>query len=118
MRKRSGSAAPSTESNLDSILQHHQQQQERLAEDMVNLARNMKDQAKVANQIVQDDNKVSDLYINRWMRIIGYCLYYYSFEVAIRKILELLDVDLCWFMNALFVFYAPPDSLGRDNWGT
>ena len=30
---------------------------------MVNLARNMKDQAKVANQIVQDDNKVSDIYV-------------------------------------------------------
>ena len=58
LRQRGGAPTTSSESDLDSILQHHQQQQERLAEDMVNLARNMKDHAKVANQIVKDDNKV------------------------------------------------------------
>lgn len=58
LRKRGGDG-PQSDSDLDSILQHHQQVQEKLAEDMVSLARNMKDHAKAAKQIVQDDNKVT-----------------------------------------------------------
>ena len=56
--RRRGGDGPQTDSDLDSILQHHQQLQEKLAEDMVSLARNMKDHAKAASNIVKDDNKV------------------------------------------------------------
>ncbi|KAF6017920.1 USE1 [Bugula neritina] len=59
LRQRGGATAPASDSDLDSILQHHQQMQEKLAEEMVQLARNMKDHAKAASNIVQDDNKVS-----------------------------------------------------------
>lgn len=58
LRQRGGTTTAASTSDLDSILQHHQQQQEKLAEDMVNLAKNMKDHAKVSSRIVQDDNKV------------------------------------------------------------
>ncbi len=47
-----------SEEDLDTVLKHHNQVQAKLADEMVSLARNMKENAKVANRIVQDDNKV------------------------------------------------------------
>lgn len=58
LRQRGGATVPTSESDLDSMLQHHQQMQEKLADDMVHLARGMKEHAKAASNIVQDDNKV------------------------------------------------------------
>ncbi|XP_067932447.1 vesicle transport protein USE1-like [Watersipora subatra] len=57
LRQRGGVSADTTESELDSVLSHHEKQQERLAEDMVNMARNMKDHARVASRIVKEDTK-------------------------------------------------------------
>ena len=47
------------EEDLDSVLKHHNEVQTKLAEEMVLLARNMKENAKAANRIIKDDNKVS-----------------------------------------------------------
>jgi len=55
LRRRGGDAP---ESDLDSVLDHHKQMQERLADEMVELARNMKDHAQAASNIVKEDNKV------------------------------------------------------------
>lgn len=46
------------EEDLDSVLKHHNELQTKLAEEMVSLARNMKENAKAANRILNDDNKV------------------------------------------------------------
>ena len=48
-----------SEEDLDSVLKHHNEVQTKLAEEMVLLARNMKENAKAANRIIKDDNKVS-----------------------------------------------------------
>merc|ERR1712018_161251 len=47
---------PEQEEDLDTVLKHHNQLQEKLADEMLNLARNLKDNATVANRIVKDDN--------------------------------------------------------------
>ena len=51
----------STEQDIDSLLKHHQEIQEKVASEMVELARNMKETAKAASKVVKEDNKVSVL---------------------------------------------------------
>ncbi len=46
------------EEDFDTVLKHHNQAQAKLAEEMVHLARNMKENAKAAGRIVREDNKV------------------------------------------------------------
>ena len=48
-----------TENDIDSVLKYHQEIQEKVASEMVELAKNMKETAKAASRVVQDDNKVS-----------------------------------------------------------
>lgn len=43
---------------LDAILQHHNNLQEKLAEDMLNLARNLKNNTLAAQNIIKQDNQV------------------------------------------------------------
>lgn len=43
---------------LDAVLQHHHNLQEKLAEDMLNLARNLKNNTLVAQNIIKQDNQV------------------------------------------------------------
>ena len=45
--------------DLDTVLQHHNKIQEQLANEMLVLARNLKDNAQSANRIIKDDTKVS-----------------------------------------------------------
>ena len=52
-----------SEQDLDSVLKHHNEVQTKLAEEMVLLARNMKENAKAANRIIRDDNKVSTVFL-------------------------------------------------------
>ena len=44
--------------DVDMVIKHQQELQERVAEEMLALARNMKEQATVAHSIVKEDNKV------------------------------------------------------------
>lgn len=44
---------------LDAVLQHHHSLQEKLAEDMLNLARNLKNNTLAAQNIIKQDNQVS-----------------------------------------------------------
>ena len=46
------------DSSLDGVVERHQKMQEEVAEDMVKLARSLKQNAVVAKKIMQDDNKV------------------------------------------------------------
>lgn len=46
---------------LDAILQHHHNLQEKLAEDMLNLARNLKNNTLAAQNIIKQDNQVWSL---------------------------------------------------------
>ncbi|XP_074650776.1 vesicle transport protein USE1-like [Tubulanus polymorphus] len=43
--------------DLDSVLQHHSHMQEKIAEEMLHLASNMKATASAAGKIIQDDNR-------------------------------------------------------------
>lgn len=43
---------------LDAVLQHHHSLQEKLAEDMLNLARNLKNNTLAAQNIIKQDNQV------------------------------------------------------------
>ncbi|XP_060934263.1 vesicle transport protein USE1 [Limanda limanda] len=43
---------------LDAVLQHHHNLQEKLAEDMLNLARNLKNNTMAAQNIIKQDNQV------------------------------------------------------------
>ena len=44
--------------DVDTVIKHQQEIQEKLAEEMLALARSMKEQATVAHSIVKEDNKV------------------------------------------------------------
>ncbi len=44
---------------LDAILQHHNNLQEKLADDMLNLARNLKNNTLAAQNLIKQDNQVS-----------------------------------------------------------
>lgn len=44
---------------LEAVLQHHHNLQEKLAEDMLNLARNLKNNTLAAQNIIKQDNQVS-----------------------------------------------------------
>ena len=46
---------------LDAVLQHHHNLQEKLAEDMLNLARNLKNNTLAAQNIIKEDNQVTGL---------------------------------------------------------
>lgn len=56
--QKTAAGSGSTEEDLDTVLKYHHNMQERLAEEMVQLARDLKENARVAGKIVQDDNKV------------------------------------------------------------
>lgn len=43
---------------LEAVLQHHHNLQEKLAEDMLNLARNLKNNTMAAQNIIKQDNQV------------------------------------------------------------
>lgn len=46
---------------LDAILQRHHNLQEKLAEDMLNLAKNLKNNTLAAQNIIKQDNQVYEL---------------------------------------------------------
>ncbi|MEQ2164202.1 SNAP receptor use1 [Goodea atripinnis] len=49
----------SGKAELDAVLQHHHNLQEKLAEDMLNLARNLKNNTLAAQNIIKQDNQVA-----------------------------------------------------------
>ena len=51
------------EQDIDTVLRHHHQMQEKVAEEMVHLAKTMKENARTANRIVKDDTKVCHVII-------------------------------------------------------
>lgn len=44
---------------LEAVMQHHHNLQEKLAEDMLNLARNLKNNTLAAQNIIKQDNQVT-----------------------------------------------------------
>lgn len=44
---------------LEAVLQHHHNLQEKLADDMLNLARNLKNNTLAAQNIIKQDNQVT-----------------------------------------------------------
>lgn len=46
------------EADVDTLLRHHNQMQEKLAEEMVYLARSLKENVKAAGRVVRDDKEV------------------------------------------------------------
>ncbi|ELT92025.1 hypothetical protein CAPTEDRAFT_205502 [Capitella teleta] len=88
----------STEEDIDSVLKHHNEIQEKLAEEMVNLARNLKENAMVANRIVKDDteklsdtNKLADTNYGR-------------LQVESSRLEKYLDESCCnWWMWVMLV---------------
>ena len=54
----SGSDVTNVEEDIDTLLRHHNQMQDKLADEMVQLARNLKENARFAGRVVQDDTKV------------------------------------------------------------
>ena len=47
-----------TEEGLDTVLEHHQNMQEKIAEEMIQMAQNLKHNSMVASNILKKDNKV------------------------------------------------------------
>lgn len=45
--------------NIDAVLQYHQNMQEKIADEMVKMAQSLKHTSMMANNIIQQDNKVS-----------------------------------------------------------
>ncbi|XP_012990584.1 vesicle transport protein USE1 isoform X2 [Esox lucius] len=64
LRNRRGLALDERQSaaELDAVLQHHHNLQEKLAEDMLNLARNLKNNTLVAQNIIKQDNQYDPLH--------------------------------------------------------
>ena len=56
-----GSAGPVDSGDVDTVIRHHAEMQERIADEMLQLARNLKENAKASGQIVREDNKVSHM---------------------------------------------------------
>lgn len=61
IRQRKSSKVSSGE-DLDVLLRHHQAMQEKIAEDMLSLARNLKEQSHLASTIIKRDTEVSDCF--------------------------------------------------------
>ncbi len=49
----------SKDEDSESVIRHHEQMQEEIAEDMVSMAKSMKNNSLVAKKIIQSDNEVS-----------------------------------------------------------
>ena len=47
-----------TEESLDAVLEHHQNMQEKIAEEMIQMAQNLKHNSLVASNILKKDSKV------------------------------------------------------------
>ncbi|KAL0160632.1 hypothetical protein M9458_044357, partial [Cirrhinus mrigala] len=58
---------------LDAILQHHHNLQEKLADDMLNLARNLKNNTLAAQNIIKQDNQVSSF--SRYLAVVNLVSY-------------------------------------------
>ena len=52
-------SSSNVEEDIDTVLRHHNQMQDQLADEMVQLARNLKDNARLAGSIVKEDTHVS-----------------------------------------------------------
>lgn len=50
-----------SEEGFDEIMQHHQNMQEKIAEEMIEMAQNLKHNSLVANDILKKDNKVYNI---------------------------------------------------------
>lgn len=48
--------------DIDSLIQHHHHMQEKLAEEMLQLTRDLKQNVKDSNRIVTEDTKVGPVY--------------------------------------------------------
>jgi SNARE protein 1 len=92
LRQRKGQK--STEEDIDSVLRHHNEIQEKLADEMVQLARNLKENAMVANKIVKDDTEVRIIlqFVTK--------IWYQNFGYLIVK-LPLFFFFVCFFFFAL-----------------
>ncbi|CAB4029301.1 Hypothetical predicted protein [Paramuricea clavata] len=58
LRNRKSASNSNTEESLDAVLEHHQNMQEKIAEEMIQMAQNLKHNSLVASNILKKDNKV------------------------------------------------------------
>ena len=58
VRQRKTDAGSDSPEDLDAMIKYHNQQQEKVAEEMVHLAKSMKENAMTAGRIVREDTKV------------------------------------------------------------
>ena len=53
-----GTGSASQDQDIEVVLNYHKNMQEKIAEEMVHLAANMKENAITSSKIIQEDNKV------------------------------------------------------------
>ena len=58
MSSRLGGDQGSKQEDVDAVLQHHQNMQEKIADEMVKMAQSLKHTSMVASNIIKEDNKV------------------------------------------------------------
>lgn len=73
---------------LEAVLQHHHNLQEKLADDMLNLARNLKNNTLAAQNIIKQDNQVTG-----WINIL--CVFISAVFLTLRFLLFFLKVSFC-----------------------
>lgn len=60
--------------DLEVILKRHSEMQEQIAEDMIRIARNMKEHQLIARKIIKDDTEASSIYMLSFCAFHSVCL--------------------------------------------
>ena len=60
LRNRKSASIGDAQESVDAVLEHHQNMQEKIAEEMIQMAQNLKHNSLVASNILKKDNKVLD----------------------------------------------------------
>lgn len=58
LRKRDGNKSTSATNDLDDVIDYHQNMQEKIAQEMLSLTKNLKEQSELANKIIKKDTEV------------------------------------------------------------
>lgn len=99
---------------LEAVLQHHHNLQEKLADDMLNLARNLKNNSLAAQNIIKQDNQVTELTdtpsyrlrISMFLFILSYCLFIFEMFLFVVVLAESVHKWAVWHKNNIH-FWKP-----------
>ncbi len=61
VRHRKGVTETGDNEDIDTVIRHHHELQEKIAEEMLYLTHNMKDHATAASRVIKEDNKVNEI---------------------------------------------------------